>query len=85
MINNIARRRLLKEIKETDFVLKELNLFLDTHPDHQEALRMFSTYEKKAERLKAEYTRLFGPLTPSVNNNTTTWEWIQGPWPWENR
>lgn len=84
MINNNAKRKLLREIKETDFVLTELNLFLDTHPDHSEALKMYSAYEKKSKKLKAEYTRLYGPLTPSVNDNTTTWEWIQGPWPWEN-
>ncbi len=85
MINKMARRNLLREIKQTDFVLKELNLFLDTHPDHREALEMFAKFEKKAAVLKAEYERMFGPLMPSANNNTETWEWIKGPWPWENR
>ena len=37
-----------------------------------------------AKKLKYEYEKMFGPLTPSVNNNTETWEWIKGPWPWEN-
>ena len=81
----MARRRLLREIKETEFVLKELNLFLDTHPDHREALEKFQKFEQMSKKLKSEYERMFGPLTPSVNNNTETWEWIQGPWPWENR
>ncbi|MBQ7793575.1 MAG: spore coat protein CotJB [Clostridia bacterium] len=85
MNNNMARRRLLREIKETEFVLKELNLFLDTHPDHREALEKFQKFEQMSKKLKSEYERMFGPLTPSVNNNTETWEWIQGPWPWENR
>lgn len=81
---NRARRMLLREIKQTDFVLKELNLFLDTHPDHREALEMFEKFEQKAKKLKYEYEKMFGPLTPSVNGNTETWEWIKGPWPWEN-
>lgn len=74
----------MREIMETDFVLKELNLFLDTHPCHREALEKFYKFEKKAAVLKAEYEKMFGPLTPSVNHNVETWEWIQGPWPWEN-
>ena len=41
MTNKMLRRKLLREIKQVDFVLKELNLFLDTHPDHKEALEKF--------------------------------------------
>lgn len=84
MANNVSRKRLMREIMETDFVLKELNLFLDTHPCHREALEKFCKYEKKSAVLKAEYEKMFGPLVPSANNNVETWEWIQGPWPWEN-
>ena len=84
MINLRGRQKLLREIKEVDFVLKELNLFLDTHPNHREALEKFCQFEKIAKQLKEEYERLYGPLTPSANNNTETWEWIKGPWPWEN-
>jgi len=84
MANNVSKKRFLREIMETDFVLKELNLFLDTHPCHRLALEKFIRYEDKAKKLKYEYERLFGPLTPSANNNTQNWEWMQGPWPWEN-
>ena len=69
---------------EVDFVLKELNLFLDTHPCHQAALEKFQRYENRAKELKCQYEKMFGPLTPSVNDNLTSWEWIQSPWPWEN-
>lgn len=85
MTNQVMRRKLLREIQEAEFVLKELNLFLDTHPTHRAALEKHQKYEQISARLKAEYERLYGPLTPSVNNNTETWEWIEGPWPWENR
>lgn len=84
MANNVSRKRLMREIMEVDFVLKELNLFLDTHPNHKPALEKFQRYEKLAEKLKAEYQKMFGPLTPSANDNLETWEWICGPWPWEN-
>ncbi|MDO4617898.1 MAG: spore coat protein CotJB [Clostridia bacterium] len=84
MINLNAKRKLLLEIKQTDFVLKELNLFLDTHPNSREALEKFYQTEQLAKKLKYEYEKLYGPLTPSTVGNTETWEWIKGPWPWEN-
>jgi len=84
MVEIVSKCKLLKEIKQVDFVLKELNLYLDTHPCSKEALEMFNINEKKAKQLKYDYEKLFGPLTPSANNNTEAWEWIKGPWPWEN-
>ena len=84
MENNTVKTTIMKEIQTSDFVLKELNLFLDTHPYHKEALEMFKKYEKKSADLKAECEKLFGPITPSTNGNTDSWEWLKGPWPWEN-
>lgn len=84
MANNVSRKRLMREIMEVDFVLKELNLFLDTHPNHKPALEKFQRYEAHSAKLKEEYRKMFGPLTPSVNDNLETWKWICGPWPWEN-
>ena len=84
MAEMINRKSLLKEIQKVDFVLKDLHLYLDTHPNCKQALEMYDKYERKSEMLKSEYQKIYGPLMPSVNNNLTTWEWIKGPWPWEN-
>ena len=51
MTKKMLRCKLLREIKQVDFVLKELNLFLDTHPDHKEALEKFSKYEDIAKKI----------------------------------
>jgi len=84
MADCTAKRRLMRQIKETDFVLKDLNLYLDTHPGCKEALEMYNNYEKKSRQLTCEYEKNFGPLTPSTLNNTEAWLWTKGPWPWEN-
>ena len=84
MADRISKKRFLREIMETDFVLKELNLFLDTHPCHKAALAKFKKYQEKSAALTCEYEKLFGPLTPSVIDNLAVWEWNDGPWPWEN-
>ena len=42
------KARLLREIQLCTFLLTEANLYLDTHPDDQDALKF---YEKHAARL----------------------------------
>ena len=77
------RCALLRKIKQYDFSLKELNLYLDTHPRCQRALAMFAQYKKLREEAVAEYNDKFGPLNPEQNQNLQSWDWIADPWPWE--
>ncbi|SEK98041.1 spore coat protein JB [Ruminococcus sp. YRD2003] len=77
------RSSLLKKIKQYDFTLKELNLYLDTHPNCSRALAMFDKYRKLREEAVADYNNRFGPLTPEQNRNLQNWDWVSDPWPWE--
>ena len=77
------RRMLLQRIKQYDFSLKELNLYLDTHPNCRRALAMFAKYKKLRENAIAEYNEKFGPLTPEQSNDLEHWDWVDDPWPWE--
>lgn len=80
-----AQKILLKKIKQYDFALKELNLYLDTHPNCRRGLSMFQKYKKLREEALNEYNEKFGPITPEQNNSTQHWTWIDDPWPWERR
>ncbi len=77
------KAKLLKRVQICDFVLLEMNEFLDTHPNDKEALAYFHKYKKMAEDARRDYTRQFGPLTANDVENTSTWDWIQDPWPWD--
>ncbi|WP_294412762.1 spore coat protein CotJB [Ruminococcus flavefaciens] len=79
------QKMLLSKIKKYDFTLKELNLYLDTHPNCRRGLAMFQKYRKLRENAVDEYTRKFGPLTPEQVNNSERWTWTDDPWPWERR
>ncbi|MCQ2459496.1 MAG: spore coat protein CotJB [Ruminococcus sp.] len=76
---------LLNKIKKYDFALKELNLYLDTHPDCRRALDLFNRYLMFREKCLREYTERFGPIVPEQNRNSQHWDWIDGKWPWERR
>ena len=81
----MSKEELLDRINQVSFAVNELTLFLDTHPDHEEARAYFE--EKSALRNEAleEYARSYGPLTIDTANDTCSrsWEWVSQPWPWE--
>lgn len=80
--NNNHQKMLMDEIRQYAFSVKELSLYLDTHPCDQRAIRAHNEYSKKLAELKEMYQEQYGPLTiyyPAGNS----WQWIEGPWPWE--
>lgn len=77
------RNELLMKIQKYDFALKELNLYLDTHPKCRRALALFNKYKKLKMDAEKEFNDRFGPITPIQNNSTENWHWVSDPWPWE--
>ncbi len=76
-----TRKEMLMQIKEYDFALDELNLYLDTHPDDSKALCLHNNYSRTLRELETEYQRVYGPLT--ANYPCKKWRWLEEPWPWE--
>lgn len=80
-----SRKDLLNHINEISFVVNDIQLYLDTHPDDEEALACFHKY--KSQRVKAleEYSACYGPLTIDTVDEACTdrWNWINEPWPWQ--
>lgn len=77
------RAMLLNKIQKYDFSLKELNLYLDTHPDCRRALSLFHNYTALKQKCVDEYTRKYGPIIPEQCNDFQHWAWVDEPWPWE--
>lgn len=78
------RRRLLREIGKLDFIILELNLYLDTHPLDQQALDKYRRFMLIKNQLCNEYAEKFGPLTLNgTGTDTREWKWATQDWPWE--
>lgn len=75
--------KLLRVIQMYGFALDEIRLYLDTHPDCQEALEYYHKYNALKKSAVEEYNRLYGPLTSGQVQSHTRWTWVQEPWPWE--
>lgn len=82
-INN-EKDELMVNIGEYSFMMHDLNLYLDTHPNDNEALIKFSEYRNMVNDLITKYERKYGPITiKGDNNNTTPFNWTNN-WPWVN-
>ncbi|SHE40888.1 spore coat protein JB [Seinonella peptonophila] len=78
------RKKILLALQEVDFVLVELNLYLDTHPFDQNAIDQYNHYAKERRKIAEKYEEYYGPLTNFGHSPMTiSKEWSKGPWPWE--
>lgn len=78
-----ARNAMLKRLMMYEFILTDMNLYLDTHPNSPEGLAHFRKYRDLHHQLMNEYVAAFGPIRPEQTFAEQRWSWIDGPWPWE--
>ena len=76
--------QLLEEIQAIDFVIVELNLYLDTHPDDFDAIEQFNEMTEQSMKLKVQYEQKFGPLMNFGRSYSNfPFNWVDTPWPWQ--
>ncbi|MBT2693281.1 MULTISPECIES: spore coat protein CotJB [Bacillaceae] len=74
----------MEELQAVDFVLVDLTLYLDTHPEDYEAINQFNQFAKERRRLKKVVESMYGPLQQFGNSYSGyPWNWDDGPWPWQ--
>lgn len=81
---------LLFQIQKTGFVLDDLRLYLDTHPECKEGLKLYKSMLKRIKALKKEFALKYYPLTPDCvadiyeeNPDSACYCWPEGKIPWE--
>ena len=79
---NSDREAKLFTLMQYDFAINDLNLYLDTHPNNEEALSTLELLIEEQKKAKAEYVNNYGSLDiTDVSGNT--FDWIKDPWSWE--
>ncbi|MDR1101763.1 MAG: spore coat protein CotJB [Clostridiales bacterium] len=81
----VSRTALQNELRELEFTLKDLNLYLDTHPTDLSALTEYNTTSNKRDVAKTHYEKLYGLMEIGSNEEQPRWDWISTAWPWEER
>jgi len=77
------QQNMMRRLQVQNFVLDDIRLYLDTHPDDQNALEYYQKYRHLRERTVAEYVERFGPINSLQVESDSRWTWVDGPWPWE--
>lgn len=78
------RKEMLDWINVVSFAVDDVKLFLDSHPENQEALAYFAEMKEQRVRALDEYAKCFGPLTvDTACTPAERWMWIDEPWPWQ--
>ena len=83
MVEYNDRRELLRKVQEADFLALDLQLYLNTHPNCERILKLYTETVRKAKNLRKEFEEKYGPLTATETPNRLPWQWSKNPWTWE--
>lgn len=84
VVNNTTADVPLAELMAIDFAAHDLSLYLDTHPEDQEAFETYKDLLRLAEEGKKKYAKMYGPITKSDLVSGKCYTWLNGPWPWDH-
>ena len=73
----------MTEMMAIDFVVDELELYLDTHTEDEEAFALYQTMLALQQEARERYVRRCGPISQSDMLGAESYTWLSGPWPWE--
>lgn len=81
---NNTRERLLRNVQEASFCVDEARLYLDTHPDDENAKRYFDKYNDMRHKAMQSFEQYYGALlTDDIDAVRGGWTWVNEPFPWD--
>lgn len=77
------QKELYEWIMMLGFCAVDMMLYLDTHPDDEEALNYFNQCNTLYNAAKQSYQEQFGLLNAFSEPERSSWDWNTAPMPWE--
>ena len=77
------QKELYEWIMMLGFCAVDMMLYLDTHPDDEEALNYFNQRTALYNAAKQSYQEQFGQLNAFSEQERSSWDWNTAPMPWE--
>ena len=71
------------ELMAIDFVVDELELYLDTHAGDREAFELYQTMLALQREARERFAHKCGPLMQTDQLGMESYVWLCPPWPWE--
>ncbi|MCM1083620.1 MAG: spore coat protein CotJB [Clostridium sp.] len=82
-MHNMNKKELFNFISQVSFMLDDITLFLNTHPDCADAIDAYNEFKEIRREAVCDYTANYGPLNRYDVNACNYWDWVNKPWPWE--
>lgn len=76
------RQKILLKLQELDFILNDLNLYLDINPKDTKTFEIFKKTANEYDLLKKKYYEKYQVLE-LCSDNKNKYTWIENPWPWD--
>lgn len=83
MDRRMEKDNLMSWLNMVSFSVYDLALFLDTHPNDNEAMDYFNHLNKLRNQAIKDYTNAYGPLVLDRYVAEDCYKWSKQPWPWE--
>ncbi len=77
------QKELYEWIMMLGFCAVDMMLYLDTHPDDEEALNYFNQCNTLYNAAKQSYQEQFDLLNAFSEQERFSWDWNTAPMPWE--
>lgn len=74
------REKCLQALSAAQFAAWELHLYLDTHPNDENAKIRHEKYSAEYAALRTAYEEKYGPLSAKTGHGKN---WLANPWPWD--
>ncbi len=71
---------LMKKLAAADFYALDLRLYLNTHPEDEQALCVYKEAVKQAEACKAAFEAQCYPICAESAGKGCQWDWLSGQW-----
>ena len=79
----MSQAQLFQWINYVSFAVNDITLYLDTHPNDEDALNYLRHYKELRKQGLRAYADQYGPLTIDTAKVGDCWLWATQPWPWE--
>lgn len=73
----------MDELQALGFCVNELALYLDTHPDDEEAVAIFNTYAELYDAAVNQFQKNGKDFTQLMSGQSGKYTWLSDPWPWD--
>ena len=83
LVNDTLESTPLTEMQAIDFVVDELELYLDTHADDREAFDLYQTMLALQQEARERFTKACGPIQQTDQLGMKDYAWLSSPWPWD--